>query len=127
MIYPQHGCGAVTAGKELARPDNTRNDALVSGCGKPRTVKGDAPGFVAQDPSAHVAHGLILDVPAQDTVIGGAHEFGQQQDLQFETHAKDSAAGAEGAKAPVRCDQPATESAHGTAQEARMLLFFGEP
>jgi hypothetical protein len=90
-------------------------------------VKRDVPGFIPKYKGTHGAGGGIIDVPAQNTIIRAAHEFCEQQHLQFKANAHDSSARAEGGETPVRIDQAAAKAADRATQETRVLFFFREP
>src|SRR5205823_5296639 len=84
-------------------------------------MKGNVPGFVAQDKRAHGRKRRNGTVPLQQPIIGGAGNLGQQQDLQFETHSEDAAAVAKGSETPMGVDALATHSIHGASEQARVL------
>src|SRR5438105_13129543 len=64
---------------------------------------------------------------AESFVIGGADQFGKQQDLKFGANADKAATGAECAEAPMRLDAFATQAQHGLAQQARVLALLFKP
>src|SRR5882672_316759 len=66
-------------------------------------------------------------MPSHHTVVGRADDFGQQQNLEFSSHADGPAALAEGGEAPMRSDGLAAKAIHCAAKQARVFTFFGEP
>jgi hypothetical protein len=71
--------------------------------------------------------GLVLDVAAEDSVVGCADDFGEEEDLEFVADAEDFAGEAEGGEAPVTLDFFAAETLDGAAEEAGVFAFFSEP
>src|SRR5688572_9089593 len=64
---------------------------------------------------------------AQHTVIGSAHDLGEQEHLKFEAHSHNLSAQAKRTEAPVRADQPPSKTVHRTTQQPRVLLFLRKP
>jgi len=115
MVDPEHCGGGIATEPKLQRP---KYSPLFFAGREPVAVKCHVARFVTQDQRTHLFDWQIVNVPSQDSVIGGADKFGEQQDLEFSAHSYDSAAGAKGAETPVGFNSLAGEPGDGLAQKA---------
>lgn len=92
--------------------------------GETVAVEFDVPRFIAQDEIANLNDGGIVHMSPQQAVVGGAHEFGDDQDLNLEFYAQRAAHDAENQMRPMPRDDPPAKSSDELGQQSRVLLFL---
>jgi hypothetical protein len=73
----------------------------MSSSDEPVAVEVHVTGFVPQYQAAHGAKGGVLTVPVQQSVVDGAHDFGEQEHRKFKPDTDPAAYKTKGGKAPV--------------------------
>ena len=128
MAGPEYDCRRLAAQPELRLPKRSAQSQRRASSGRqPVAMERHMARFVAQDQPAHVGERRVGRMTAQDPIVRGADQFGEQQDLQFECDTQHTAAQTKRRETPVRRNAAASEAVYRATEQPGVFGLLRKP